>query len=362
MTTFSGKELVFRRERCCEVAVARRDADALGPGQVLVEARYSLISQGTELANFTGLDPGTRRAGSWNCYPHRPGYACTGTVVATGPPAPGPTEDGPPAGGPPGGGAPAFAVGDPVLALTGHARYGVADPAARPVIRLRADDDQRTLILCRMAAVAMTAIRRSSSVDLGGDAVVVGLGLVGYFAARLLRLGGLDVLGIDAAAVRREAAAVAGLRVAEPDPVGDVRVHRTGRMDGPDLVIEATGSPAGLRLALELVRDGGEVVLLGTPRGTSTSDATNLMSAIHYRGLRLVGALEWLLPLHRAPWSARWSLYDSYHTLIGLLRSKDLGLGGWQVRTARPDDAQAVYSELADEPPSAHAVVFDWAQ
>ena len=346
MTRFSGKELIFRQERCCEVGVAELDSDTLGPGQLLVEVRYSLISQGTELANYTGLDPGTRDPGSWNCYPHRPGYASTGTVVATGPPADG---------------ALAFTVGDPVFAITNHARYGLADPITRPVIRLHDDDDQRTLIVCRMAAIAMTAIRKSSSVDLGGRAVVVGLGLVGYFAAQLLRHGGMDVLGIDTAAVRREAAATAGLRVGAADAIGDVRVHRTGRLDGPDLVIEATGSPAGLRLALELVRDGGEVVLLGTPRGTSTSDPTNLMSAIHYRGLRLVGALEWLLPLHRGPWSARWSLYDSYHTLIGLFRSGDLGLGGWQVRTARPDEAQAVYSKLADEPPSAHAVVFDWA-
>src|SRR6266566_3430360 len=159
----------------------------------------------------------------------------------------------------------------------------------------------------------------------------------------------------------RLAWAAAGLRVGTADAITDVRVHRTGRMDGPDLVIEATGSPAGLRLALELVRDGGEVVLLGTPRGTSTSDTTNLMSAIHYRGLRLTGGLEWLLPLHSSPWSARWSLYDSYHTLIGLLRSGALALGGWQVRTVSPDEAQAVYSELADEPPHAQAVVFDWA-
>lgn len=347
MTRFSGKGLIFRQERCCEVGVAELDSDTLGPGQLLVETRYSLISQGTELANYTGLDPGTRLAGSWNCYPHRPGYASTGTVVATGPPAHG---------------APAFGIGDSVFATTNHARYGVADPATRPVVKLRDDDDQRTLILCRMAAIAMTAIRKSSSVDLGGHSVVVGLGLIGFFAAQLLRLAGLDVLGIDTAAVRREAAAAAGLRVETANAIGDVRVHRTDEMDGPDLVIEATGSSAGLHLALELVRDGGEVVLLGTPRGGSTSDATNLMSAIHYRGLRLVGALEWLLPLRSGPWSARWSLYDSYHTLFGLFRSQQLGLGGWQVRTVRPDEAQAVYSELADEPPSARAVVFDWAQ
>ena len=151
MGTFSGRELIFRRERCCEIGVAGPDPDTLGPGQLLVEVRYSLISQGTELANFTGLDPGTREAGSWNCYPHRPGYASTGTVVAAGPPA---------------GGAPAFTTGDQVFAITNHARYGVADTTTRPVIKLRDDDDQRTLILCRMAAVAMTAIRKSSSVDL----------------------------------------------------------------------------------------------------------------------------------------------------------------------------------------------------
>lgn len=66
--------------------------------------------------------------------------------------------------------------------------------------------------------------------------------------------------------------------------------------------------------------------------------------------------------MHSGPWSARWSLYDSYRTLVGLLRSEDLRLGGWQVRTARPEEAQAVYSELADGPPSANAMVFDWAR
>ena len=32
------------------------------------------------------------------------------------------------------------------------------------------------------------------------------------------------------------------------------------------------------------------------------------------------------------------------------------------LRDDTPADAQAVYSELADGPPRAHAVVFDWAQ
>jgi 2-desacetyl-2-hydroxyethyl bacteriochlorophyllide A dehydrogenase len=347
VVTFSGNELVFRRERQCELGTARFDADALGPGQLLIRTCYSLVSQGTEAANFTGLDPGTRQPGSWNHYPHRPGYAAIGTVVAAGADADG---------------APEFAVGDLVFAIAKHASYGVADPGTRPVVRLSADDDLRTLILCRMAAIAMTGLRKSESVDLGGRAIIVGLGLVGFFAAQLLCLSGMDVLGVDAAAVRRTAAATAGLRATTAQDAGEARPLGVRRAEGPDLVIEASGSPAGLRLALELVRDGGEVVLLGTPRGTSASDATDLMAAIHYRGLRLIGALEWLLPLRSGPWSARWSLYDSYHTLIGLFRSGALRLGGWHVDTARPADAHAVYGELVDGPLRARAVVFDWTQ
>jgi len=347
MATFSGSELIFRRERLCELSDARFDASVLGPGQLLVQTAYSLVSQGTEAANFTGLDPGTRLPGSWNHYPHRPGYAAIGTVVATGADPGGEAE---------------FAVGDLVFAITKHASYAVADPGTRPVVKLSADDNLRTLILCRMAAIAMTALRRSSSVDFGGRAVVVGLGLVGFFAAQLLQLSGLDVLGVDAADVRRTASGDAGLRVAQPQDMAEGRPLGVRRAAGPDLVIEASGSPAGLRLALEVVRDGGEVVLLGTPRGASSCDVTDLMAAIHYRGLHLVGSLEWLLPLRSSPWSARWSLYDSYQTLIGLFRSGALRLGGWRVRTACPVDAQAVYSELADGPLRAHAVVFDWTQ
>jgi threonine dehydrogenase-like Zn-dependent dehydrogenase len=152
----------------------------------------------------------------------------------------------------------------------------------------------------------------------------------------------------------------AGLLATTAQDAGEARPLGIRRAEGPDLVIEASGSPAGLLLALELVRDGGEIVLLGTPRGTSTADPTDLMAAIHYRGLRLVGALEWLLPLRSNPWSDRGSLYDSYHTLIGLFRGGALQLGGWQVQTARPADAQVIYSELAEGPASAHAVVFDW--
>ncbi len=62
------------------------DEALLAPGKVLVEVELSVVSAGTEVANFTGLDQGTRKAESWNYYPRRPGYGAIGKVVAVGPP------------------------------------------------------------------------------------------------------------------------------------------------------------------------------------------------------------------------------------------------------------------------------------
>ena len=149
------------------------------------------------MANFTGLDPATRVPGSWNYFPHRPGYGAVGHIVAFGPAAP--SLD------------PNLEIGDRVFAICRHARYGVVETSNRPIVPLLAEDDVETMVLSRMASVAITAVRKASSVDLGGRAVVIGLGLVGNFAAQLLQLSGLSVIGLDRSAPRVELAKGVGL-------------------------------------------------------------------------------------------------------------------------------------------------------
>ena len=108
----SGPGLVFVGKRDCKVEEAQVDEKLLGPGEVVVDLEVSIISAGTEVANFTGLDPRTRIPGSWNEYPHRPGYGAVGKIVAVGPPAQGPDRG--------------LAVGDRVFAICRHARYTIA--------------------------------------------------------------------------------------------------------------------------------------------------------------------------------------------------------------------------------------------
>lgn len=104
-----------------------------------------------------------------------------------------------------------------------------------------------------------------------GDTVVIqGAGPVGQSAAIFARLCGAGrVLMIGGPKDRIEAARERGIDdaigIAEaPDPGERKRwaLEQTGGR-GADLVIEATGNPAAVREGLELVRDGGRMVVVG---------------------------------------------------------------------------------------------------
>ncbi len=104
-----------------------------------------------------------------------------------------------------------------------------------------------------------------------GDTVLVqGAGPVGQSAAIFARLCGAGrVLMLGGPANRIEAARARAVDDAvDIDALPDPQERRRWVLDqtqqrGADLVIEATGNPAAVREALELVRDGGRVVVVG---------------------------------------------------------------------------------------------------
>ena len=342
----SGPGLVFVGERDCKVEEAQVDEKLLGPGEVVVDLEVSIISAGTEVANFTGLDPRTRIPGSWNEYPHRPGYGAVGKIVAVGPPAHGPDRG--------------LAVGDRVFAICRHARYAIADTTRRPIVKISANDDAQTIVLGRMASVSITAVRKATTVDLGARAVIFGLGLVGNFAAQLLQLAGMKVLGLDPVEGRVAMAQATGLAATVAIGGNERATVESVLGGGGDLVVEASGVPDAVPTAIAVASNGGEVVLLGSPRGLYSGDATDLLYGIHSRGIRLIGALEWLLPLDSGPWQARWSLQEDYATLFDLLRRGQLKTTGLITHVVPPAQAQEIYSRLADREPGMGAVLFDW--
>jgi threonine dehydrogenase-like Zn-dependent dehydrogenase len=86
---------------------------------------------------------------------------------------------------------------------------------------------------------------------IGDRVTIVGAGMIGCCIARLIRgIPELDVVLVDVDTSRREVADRLGVRFAEP---GDAPKDR-------DLVINTSGSEAGLQLALESVVTDGEVI------------------------------------------------------------------------------------------------------
>src|SRR5208282_3041406 len=131
-----------------------------------------------------------------------------------------------------------------------------------------------------------------------GDIVaVIGCGPIGLKFVRMLSRRGVRVIALARRAaplqVARHLGAIATINVTEvADPIAAVRAL-TDDSRGPDGVVEAAGSPATWRQAMEMVRRGGVVNFFsGLPSGTKVEIEP---AAIHYSEIRLIS------PFHHTP-------------------------------------------------------------
>ena len=132
--------------------------------------------------------------------------------------------------------------------------------------------------LAETLAVGVHALRRGRL--LAGETVaVVGAGAIGLCALQAaLHSGARRVLVVEPNEVRRTLAEQLGAALVV-DPGQDrwleqVRAATAGR--GPDLVLECGGRAASVAAAIAVVRSGGRVVLIGTPRKPVSLDFATL--------------------------------------------------------------------------------------
>ncbi len=349
--TWPAVAVRFIAPRECIVEEETVAAADLSGGQFVLETECSIVSVGTEVANYSGIDPTVFVPGAWNAYPSTPGYGAVGRVLAVSPE--GASRPDMPQ------------IGQRVFAFTPHVSVAVGDIDHRFVLPLEESDDAVLMVLVRMAGVAITAVRRAAGLQPGASAVVLGLGLVGNFAAQLLQLAGLEVRAFDVDGYRTGMARSVGIeRVYEESP--DVERGAGTKIvaaGGADIVVEATGLPALAMAATHLARLGGQIVLLGSPRAPHVTDATALLRDVHLRGLTVTGALEWTLPLtarHRMPGDT-WSMAESYAYLRAAITSGRLKGRELVSKMARPSEAPSVYRDLLEGKQPLLSVVFDWA-
>ncbi|TNH28977.1 dehydrogenase [Micromonospora orduensis] len=206
-----------------------------GPDEVLVRARYSGVSRGTETLVFAGRVPPDQYAAMRAPFqegdfpgPVKYGYLSVGVV-----------EQGP-----------AELLGRTVFCLHPHQSAYVVPASA--VVPVPDDVPPARAVLAGTVETAVNALWDAA--PLVGDRVsVVGAGMVGCCVAALLaRFPGVQVELVDTDARRAGVAGALGVGFAQPsDATGD-----------RDLVVHASATAAGLQQSLDLLVPEGTVIEL----------------------------------------------------------------------------------------------------
>jgi 2-desacetyl-2-hydroxyethyl bacteriochlorophyllide A dehydrogenase len=293
-----------------------------GPGDVVVRVLASGISAGTEMLAYRGeLEPGLALdetlgtlAGTFD-FPFRYGYSCVGRVEESdGGPAPG------------------------TLVFAYHAHQDRIVVSADDLVEL-GDVDPRTATLLPLVETALQI-----SLDAGPVAhlplIVLGLGSVGTLTAALLARTGADVAGVDPRDWRRKAADAFGIAALDPDEVaGWVTRQTEGR--GVPLIVEASGNPAALAGALELLAHEG-VALVASWYGDRDVPLP-LGSTFHRRRLTIRSTQVSTIP---AALGDRWTTTQRRTVAAGLLT--ELPLDTLATHQFAFDDAALAYAAVDD--------------
>jgi S-(hydroxymethyl)glutathione dehydrogenase/alcohol dehydrogenase len=183
--------------------------------------------------------------------------------------------------------------GTPVGVYSGIGTFSthqvVAAEAAIPVDS-RLPADQAALIGCAVTT-GVGAVTRTAAVEPGASVVVLGLGGIGLSAVMGAVLAGASpIVAVDRVDTKvglaMELGATHGVVVAAADATRAAVLHRIP--GGADHVVEAIGLAATAELALEVVRPGGTVTLVGmTAQGVRAGVE---VYAFVERGIRLLGS------------------------------------------------------------------------
>jgi hypothetical protein len=269
------------------VAELRDEAVVAGPGDVVVETRFSGISRGTEALVWRGGVPKSERArmraplqaGSFP-FPVKYGYAAVGRVA-----------DGPP-----------DLAGREVFVLHPHQNVFAA-PAEMVVPLPRGVPPSRAVLAANMET-ALNVVWDAGALPCDRVAVV-GAGVVGALVAWLCaRLPGSQVTLVDIDPARSAVAAALGCDFALPE----------ASPADCDVVVHASASGEGLATALAAA--GLEATVVEASWYGDRPPTVGLGGAFHSRRLRLVSSQVGLVPTGRR---ARWSNRRRLEAALGLL-------------------------------------------
>jgi threonine dehydrogenase-like Zn-dependent dehydrogenase len=346
------RRIVFTEANRAELLSATMDG-RLGQNQVRIRTLHSLISPGTELSWYSGVQRDV--TGDKFTYPIYSGYCQCGEVIEVAPDVE------------------RYRAGDIVVSGAAHASQVVTSleesedlphgDLTKPIETVPGGLDARLAPFAKIGEIAMTAIRMAEY-SLGDRVLVLGLGMVGNLAAQLFQLSGADVLGVDISPFRVElarACAVHNVIDSSREDLEETVSEWSGGL-GADVTVESVGSSELILRSIGLTRRLGEVILLGTPRRRVELNPSPHLWQAHMKGVRLKGALRCLFyPLHPRAYS-RYSVAADLGQVLQLMAEEKLLVRPLHTDTFAPEACQQAYQHIQGAGDRALGVLFDWTK
>ncbi len=293
-----------------------------GPEEVLAVTEFSAVSPGTEKGYY--LDqPNFQQP-----RPYVPGYSGCGRVRAAGRSAAG------------------FRRGDRVAGVFKHSSLNICLPGSlAPVPDSVSSRDAALVTLGVIARAGVRAAGISPGVSVG----VLGQGILGQMADQMAWVAGAGrVTALALGDSKRKLAEKSGA----DEFIALQSATRPLSSLNFDVVIDVTGSLKGFESALEMVRPGGRVVMLGSiPKYAEKSDWARVAveKGVEVRGAHVRNLDEEGL-----------SYRDEADCFLKLLAEKKVELGHLVTDTLKPESAPGIYRRLAAGDRGMVGVVIDW--
>lgn len=308
---------------------------ALGPDEIRGSTIATLISQGTELAWANGDD-----------FPIRPGYAAAFRVEEVGEAVQGVEL-----------GELRFCMGHHRSTQQYQVQHTLPVPAGMPA---------ETALLARLMGVSMTTLMTTRARP-GDRVIVAGAGPVGLLAAQNFRIGGYNVTVVEPDAKRRAQAERTGITSTfVAMPIEDAEFARKVA-----LVVDCSGHEGAVLDACRIVRQGGEVVLVGVPwRQLTNIAAHDVLREVFFGFVHLRSGWEWEVPIHGRDFvweellegynNAPQSIFSGFGKALRWLEEGRVNVS--DLVTTRPaGDPASLYHSIAERQIEEPLIVLDWS-
>ena len=311
------------------------NTDDLLDNEAIIESEYSLISAGTELSRAFALKKGFK-------YPVRPGYSTVGRIIAKG------------------SGIKAE-VGDRVFASCPHAslvRFSDTDMVQNShILKLPEGIDPLEATIVNLGLVAMQGVNLSE-VKIGYKVAVFGLGNIGILTALMYQKLGAEVTGFDVVENRCALAKDMGVKYTCSN---DYETYTKQFTDGQgfDICVDVTGLSAVIIDCAKYTRRYGQLILLGSPRQSYECDVTPLLSDIHMKNLKVIGAFNQTAPVNAVEGSND-SMMNNFSNVCRMIMDKEIDVSKLISKVIDPKDCEKAYYDLMYNKDSVNCIIFDW--